>query len=123
MANQTTAKAKAAEPAQPANTMSVIAPALGWLIPGAGHMIQKRWIRGALLFVSVTTLFVLGLMMQGHIYRANAGDILEMLGFVGDLGSGAFYLTALAVGWGSAVVSNAVADYGKMFMIVAGLLN
>ncbi|MGA9307222.1 MAG: DUF6677 family protein, partial [Candidatus Sulfotelmatobacter sp.] len=91
MANQTTAKAKAAEPAQPANTMSVIAPALGWLIPGAGHMIQKRWIRGALLFVSIGTLFVLGLMMQGHIYKANGGDILDMLGFIGDLGAGGMY--------------------------------
>jgi hypothetical protein len=123
MANSTSAKTKAAEPAQPASTMSVIAPAVGWLIPGAGHMVQKRWIRGALLLVSVGTLFVLGLMMQGHIYRANAGDILEMLGFVGDLGGGALYLAALAMGWGTAVISNAVADYGKMFIIVAGLLN
>jgi hypothetical protein len=123
MANSTSAKTKAAEPAQPVSTMSVIAPALGWLIPGAGHIIQKRWIRGVLLLVSVATLFVLGLMMQGHIYRANAGDILEMLGFVGDLGGGALYLAALAMGWGTTVVSNAVADYGKMFIIVAGLLN
>jgi hypothetical protein len=46
MANSTTAKTKAAEPAQPASMMSVIAPAIGWLIPGAGHIIQKRWIRG-----------------------------------------------------------------------------
>ena len=36
--------------------MSVLAPAVGWLIPGAGHMIQKRWIRGLLLFVSVMSL-------------------------------------------------------------------
>jgi hypothetical protein len=123
MANSTPAKTKAAEPAQPASMMSVIAPAVGWLIPGAGHIVQKRRIRGALLFVSIGTLFMLGLMMQGHIYRANAGDILEMLGFVGNLGGGALYLASLAMGWGSAVVSNAVADYGKMFIIVAGLLN
>ena len=43
--------------------MAVLAPAVGWLIPGAGHMIQKRWIRGGLLFVSIVTLFLLGL---GH---------------------------------------------------------
>ncbi len=72
--------------------MSVIAPAVGWLIPGAGHMIQKRWIRGALLFVSIGTLFVLGLLMQGHIYKANGGDILDILGFVGDLGAGGMYI-------------------------------
>jgi len=123
MANSTTAKTKAAAPAQPASMMPVIAPAVGWLIPGAGHIIQKRWIRGALLLVSIGTLFVLGLMMQGHIYKANGGDILEMLGFVGDLGAGGLYIVSLATGWGSAVVSNAVADYGKIFMIVAGLLN
>jgi hypothetical protein len=133
MANSTSAKSneektnagrpKAAAPAQPASTMSVLAPALGWLIPGAGHIIQRRWVRGALLFISIATLFILGLMMQGHIYRANAGDILEMLGFVGNLGAGALYLAALTMGWGAAVVSNAVADYGKMFIIVAGLLN
>ncbi len=123
MANSSPAKTKAAEQTQPASAMSVIAPTVGWLIPGAGHLIQKRWIRGALLLVSIVTLFVLGLMMQGHIYRANGGDILEMLGFVGNLGGGALYLAALAMGWGTAVVSNAVADYGKMFIIVAGLLN
>ncbi len=33
--------------------MSVLAPAVGWLIPGAGHLIQKRWTRGLLLLVSI----------------------------------------------------------------------
>ena len=123
MANQTTAKTKVVEPAQPANTMSVIAPALGWLIPGAGHIIQKHWIRGALLFVSIGTLFVLGLLMQGHIYKANGGDILDMLGFIGDLGAGGMYIVTLALNWGQGAIAFAIADYGTKFMIVAGLLN
>jgi hypothetical protein len=125
MANQTTAKTttKAAEPAQPASTMSVIAPALGWLIPGAGHVIQKHRIRGALLFVSIGTLFVLGLLMQGHIYKANGGDILDMLGFVGDLGAGGMYIVTLAMNGGQGAIAFAIADYGTKFMIVAGLLN
>jgi hypothetical protein len=123
MANQTTAKSKVAEPAQPASAMSVIAPALGWLIPGAGHIIQKRWIRGVLLFVSVATLFVLGLLMQGHIYKANGGDILDMLGFVGDLGAGGMYIVTLAMNGGQGAIAFAIADYGTKFMIVAGLLN
>jgi hypothetical protein len=125
MANQTTAKTttKAAEPAQPASAMSVIAPAVGWLIPGAGHVIQKHWIRGALLFVSIATLFVLGLLMQGHIYKANGGDILDMLGFVGDLGAGGMYIVTLAMNGGQGAIAFAIADYGTKFMIVAGLLN
>jgi hypothetical protein len=46
-----------------------------------------------------------------------------MLGFVGDLGSGTLYGLAHLLGWGQAPVLTAVADYGKMFIVVAGLLN
>lgn len=109
--------------AAPVNVMSVLAPAVGWLIPGAGHIILKRWIRGLLLLVSIVTLFVLGLMMQGRIYRANGGDILDILGFVGDLGGGGLYIVTLALDWGQGAIAFATADYGTKFMIVAGLLN
>jgi hypothetical protein len=122
MANSTTEKAKAA-PTETVNAMSVLAPAVGWLIPGAGHLIQKRWIRGALLFVSIVTLFLLGLAMQGRIYKANGGDILEMLGFVGDVGAGGLYILTLANDWGQGAIAFATADFGTKFMIVAGLLN
>jgi hypothetical protein len=122
MANSTTGKAKVAETAQ-VSSMSVLAPAVGWLIPGAGHMIQKRWIRGLLLMISIVSLFVLGLLLQGRIYRPNGGDILEMLGFVGDLGAGALYIVSLALDLGQGAISLATADYGKVFIIVAGLLN
>jgi hypothetical protein len=122
MANSTTEKAKAA-PTETVNAMSVLAPAVGWLIPGAGHLIQKRWIRGALLFVSIMTLFLLGLAMQGRIYKANGGDILDMLGFVGDVGAGGLYILTLANDWGQGSIAFATADFGTKFMIVAGLLN
>ena len=122
MANSTTEKAKAAE-ATPITLMGVLAPAVGWLIPGAGHMIQRRWIRGALLFISIASLFLLGLAMQGRIYKANGGDILDILGFVGDVGAGAFYIITLAQDWGQGAIAFATADYGTKFMIVAGLLN
>jgi len=123
MANSSPTKTKTAEPAQSASMMPVIAPALGWLIPGAGHIIQRRWIRGALLLVSIGTLFLLGLMMQGHIYKANGGDILDILGFIGDLGAGGMYIVTLAANGGQGAVAHAIADYGTKFMIVAGLLN
>lgn len=122
MANSTRERAKAAE-ATPLTLMSVLAPALGWLIPGAGHMIQKRWIRGVLLFISVASLFLLGLAMQGRIYKANGGDILDILGFVGDVGAGAFYVVTVAQDWGQGAIALATAEYGTRFMVVAGLLN
>src|SRR5271169_5220051 len=122
MANSSAEKSKAA-PAEPVSMMSVVAPAVGWLIPGAGHMIQKRWIRGALLFVSIVSLFLLGLAMQGRIYKANGGDILDILGFVGNLGAGGLYILTLALDGGAGAIAFATADYGTKFMIVAGLLN
>ena len=122
MANSTTEKTRLGE-TQPISVMAVVAPALGWLIPGAGHIIQRRWIRGLLLFFSIATLFLLGLAMQGRIYKANGGDILDMLGFVGDVGAGALYIVTLANDWGQGAIAFATADYGTKFMIVAGLLN
>src|SRR5258706_9467513 len=114
---------KAGAQATAPTTMSVLAPAIGWLIPGAGHLIQKRWIRGFLLMGSVVTMFVLGLLMQGRIYRPNGGDILDILGFVGDLGTGALYIVSRVQDLGHGVVAHATADYGTKYIIVAGLLN
>ena len=106
-----------------ASTMAVLAPAIGWLIPGAGHIMQKRWIRGLLLMISVVAMFALGLLMQGRIYKPNGGDILDILGFIGDIGAGGMYIVSRALDLGHGVVAHATADYGTKFIIVSGLLN
>src|ERR1700721_4829027 len=120
MAN-TPSDTKAAPPQTSA--MSVIAPAIGWLIPGAGHLIQKRWIRGLLIMGSIVIMFVIGIAMQGRVYRPNGGDILDILGFVGDVGAGGLYILTRAMDLGQGAVAHATADYGTKFIIVAGLLN
>jgi hypothetical protein len=103
--------------------MAVLAPALGWLIPGAGHLAQKRWIRGLLLMVSVVAMFCFGLAMEGKIYKPNTGDLLDILGFVGDLGAGALYILGRVFDWGAPAITTAASDYGTKFIVVAGLLN
>ncbi|HXY49854.1 MAG TPA: DUF6677 family protein [Terriglobales bacterium] len=128
MANSTTDKANAVSSpskteAVPATMMSVVAPALGWLIPGAGHLIQKRYWRGLLLLLSVSVMFLLGLAMQGRVYKPNGGDILDVLGFIGDVGGGGWYILTRAMDWGQGAISHATADYGTKYLIVAGLLN
>jgi hypothetical protein len=103
--------------------MSVVAPAVAWLIPGAGHLIQKRWGRGLLLMASIVAMFVIGLAMQGRVYKPNGGDILDMLGFVGNIGAGGLYIVTRAMDWGQGAIAHATADYGTKYLIVAGLLN
>ena len=95
----------------------------GWLIPGAGHMLLGKYIRGLLLFVSIVGMFAIGIALQGKVYSPNTGEPLDMLGFVGDLGAGALYCLARLLGWGQAPVLIAIADYGTKFIVVSGLLN
>ena len=61
--------------------------------------------------------------MQGKLYAPNTGDILNMLGFAGDLGSGLLYVIGRALDLGHGAVQIATADYGTKFAVVAGLLN
>lgn len=116
-------KADSLVSASEVNTMSVLALIVGWLVPGAGHFIQKRWIRGLLLMASIVAMFVLGVLMEGKVYGVNGGDLLDMLGFVGDLGAGGLYFVTRAMDWGKGAIQLASADYGTKYIIVAGLLN
>lgn len=107
----------------PITTMGIVAPIVGWIIPGGGHFMQRKFIRGALLCVSVVCMFTLGIWMEGKVYSPNTGDILEMLSFVGDLGAGLLFLLAKMLGWGRGAVVSASANYGTVFVVVSGLLN
>jgi hypothetical protein len=106
-----------------ANRLGYMALIAGWLIPGAGHLLLKRWVRGALILASISCMFVLGIMMGARLYAPNTADPLDMLGFLGDLGSGLLYLVGHGLGLGQAPVQVVTADYGAKFVVVAGLLN
>jgi hypothetical protein len=94
----------------------------GWLVPGGGHFLLRKWGRGALLAASILGMFVTGLAMQGKVY-ANAHDILDLLGLAGDLGNGLPYVISRMLGLGDVQVQVTTADYGTRFIVVAGLLN
>src|SRR5260370_11256317 len=101
-------------------TMVLIA---GWLVPGAGHFMLRKWIRGSLLMFSIMAMFCIGLALKGKIYSPNTGDLLDILNFAGDLGNGLLYVLARVFDLGHVTIQVATADYGTKFMVVAGLLN
>lgn len=119
----TTKTEAARNPRTRSGPMVYLAPLVGWVVPGGGHLIQKRWVRGALLLISVAGMFLLGLAMRGKVYAPNTGDILDMLGFVGDLGAGGLYFVTRMMDAGQGAIHRATADYGTKFIIVSGLLN
>ncbi|HUI84529.1 MAG TPA: DUF6677 family protein [Candidatus Binatia bacterium] len=112
-----------AKAAPQTGSMPTIAPIAAWLLPGLGHIIQRRWIRGLLLMVAICGMFFAGLGMQGKVYAPNTGDLLDILGFVGDLCTGLLYFAARIMDWGIGNIHRAVADYGTKYIVVAGLLN
>ena len=103
--------------------MPAVVLVAGWLIPGAGHFLLRMWIRGALLLVSVVAMFAIGIALNGKIYSPNTGELLDILNFAGDLGTGLLYFVARIFDLGAASVQIAIADYGTKFIVVAGLLN
>lgn len=82
-----------------------------------------KWVRALLLFVSILGMYLVGLGLDGKIYLPNTGDVLDMLGFAGQIGMGMLYVLTRIFGWGAASVVNTLGDYGTKFLVVAGLLN
>ena len=110
-------------PAKQGAISPVLVLVAGWLVPGLGHLLLKKPIRAALLFVSIVAMFFIGLAMHGKVYSATNGDMLDLLGFVGQMGAPLLYVIAHAAGLGSAVLVDTISDYGSKFAVVAGLLN
>jgi TM2 domain-containing membrane protein YozV len=114
---------------QPMPSIGAWAPAvaLGWLIPGGGHLLLKRTGRGVLLGVAITGMFVCGLLMRGAMFQPQSGDLLTTLintgGFIGDVCSGVLYLLTSWLGYAQPDLAGAVHDYGTKFLVTAGLLN
>lgn len=109
--------------ASKSSAMPMIVLIAGWIVPGAGHFLLKKWIRGTLLFLSIVSMFAIGIALKGKIYSPNTGDLLDILNFAGDLGAGGLYALARIFDLGASSVQVAAADYGTKFIVVSGLLN
>lgn len=105
------------------SSLPLFALLAGWLIPGAGHFLLGKWGRGALLFVAIVGMYAIGLGLAGKVYQPNTNEMLEMLGFVGQLGMGLLYALARFAGWGSTAALTTLNDYGTKYLVACGLLN
>jgi hypothetical protein len=103
-----------------------------WAVPGLGHILQGRWLRGLLLGGAVCTMFVIGFGLGGHLFTVSSGDqglaaLVPALWMVGDLGSGLLYVFCWVMNLGFVDTPEAAArvtfEYGNTFLVVAGLLN
>ena len=108
----------------PSTAKIPILPVLAaWLIPGGGHLWQRRWGRGALLLVSISTLFLVGVTMQGRLFQLVPGNFVEMMGFLSDCAAGLLFLVTRSTGYNPGELPSPASDFGTKFILVAGLLN
>jgi hypothetical protein len=74
--------------------MGIVAAIAGWIVPGLGHLLLRRWSKAAVYFLCVGGLAYAGLAMRGGVFGAGAEDLFDRLGFFADLGAGVFYFLA-----------------------------
>ena len=122
---------KAIERVEPTPAMAWLVGLAAWFIPGAGHVMTKRWTRALLMGGAVWLCFFLGLWMGGHMFSLNTGQgssqALQVPPMIANLGSGALYIVCymLDIGFADDLVQAARAtyEYGNTFLLIAGLLN
>ncbi|MGO9640555.1 MAG: DUF6677 family protein [Candidatus Acidiferrales bacterium] len=95
----------------------------GWIVPGLGHAILKRWGSAAVYFLSVSVLAILGMAMRGNVFPSSSTDVFDRLGFFADLGTGAIYFFSKTFEAAGPDVSHASGVYGTMLIATAGVLN
>jgi len=98
-----------------------------WAVPGLGHVLQRRWMRGLLLGGAVWVMFFVGLWLGGHLFTVTDNGLaalVQLLPMSANVGSGLLYLFCWLTNTGFAEQAQRVTyEYGNTFLLVAGLLN
>ncbi len=101
---------------------------VSWFLPGFGHFLLKRPLRGLIIAAVIWTMFIIGIFSGGAFYPGYSfaeGSLLYLLNIFAKFGNGLGYLISLF--WSQNpppdVASRATFEYGGRFLEVAGLLN
>src|SRR4051794_36716339 len=101
---------------------------VSWAVPGLGHMIQGRFVRGAIIAAVIWIMFVIAIISGGAHYPGfdfKDGALLYLLNVFARLGNGlgAVVSWILAGNPSPQVAARATFEYGGRFLEVSGLLN
>jgi hypothetical protein len=112
-----------ARPAEPKLSTLVRLCVGAWIVPGLGHLMLGRKWRALILFVSIVTMFLLGIAMQGEFFSTTSGSYLQTLGYYGELCVGLIMPAARFFGYSGGNPLFVSADFGTAYLVAAGMLN
>ena len=121
----------------------MVACALAWVVPGAGHFYLGRRRRGLAFFAIVIVTFLLGLQLDGRAYLADSEHPLTYLATFANLGLGPLDLVQREATYDELLwrlpsvprrkklvldrmrrkVHSPTNEYGTTFLLTAGLMN
>ncbi|MFN2500546.1 MAG: DUF6677 family protein [Pyrinomonadaceae bacterium] len=106
----------------------VIIGIISWLLPGAGHLVQKKITRGAIIAAVIWIMFIIAIVSGGAHYPGfefKDGALLYLLNIFARFGNGLGALVSLIMAGTPSpqVAALATFEYGGRFLEVAGLLN
>ena len=96
---------------------------LSLILPTSGHFILKRYKKATIFLIGLILLLIFGLVMEGKFYSLESLHPLLLLGFLGDLGNGIFYIIIKLLGYGAGNIRSITFHYGTTYLATAGLLN
>jgi len=115
-------KEGAPAPAEPQGR-PLLAVALAWLVPGAGHFYLGRKGRAALFMALVLIMLAVGLVLEGKLWRIVPGQPLSVLGTLGCAGLGIpYFVLRFFTGYEGNLVAQGY-EYGAAFIVTGGLMN
>jgi hypothetical protein len=99
--------------------------AAGWLVPGAGHLLQHRLSRGLTCFFVLPLMFALGLLFDGALFpfAPTSQSVLTTAAALAERCIGGPWIATAIAGLGRGDVVSPTYEYGWVLMVVAGLLN
>lgn len=104
------------------NRHAITAMVMAFLVPGGGHFYLGKRAKAFTFFVVIIILFVVGMAIQGKVYRFESGQPLNNLATFASVGVGLPYVLArLAGGFGN--IESITFEYGTAFTLTAGLMN
>ena len=101
---------------------------IAWFVPGAGHLVQKRYIRGGIIAAVVWIMFVIAIVSGGAHYPGfdfKDGALLYLLNVFARFGNGLGAIVSFIMAGNPSpqIAALATFEYGGRFLEVAGLIN